>query len=667
MTNELRFAPGCDASRVAWTCAGTPLSNRETADFWRVMADDGYYIEMQIKSSEQSGKVEKQGNRTVVSYDRLVTDQGRQLDIRLKLTVTDLGDRLVFDSEIDNRDPKARVNELQYPYIELTRIVGEPEKDELIRPRGLGERIVNPRAALESAHTEYMSSDYYDIKSTLVYPRPATMSWFGIQSADRFLYIGRHDERTRACCLLNSIAPRGSEEKYLASAICHYPFARPGETLSCPPVTVTLAKGDWRIGSDIYGEFARSTYFKPVEPREWVKKMTGWQRVILRHQFGEIFWKYDDLPRLWKEGQKVGLDTLLVFGWWKGRFDNGYPHYEPDEELGGAEKLRENIAKVRAMGGHVILYNNGILIDKKSDFYRDHAKEAARIDIDGNEYEDHYKFENNGTVLRNYGYKSFVDSCQATDAWRDVLLANGRQKLEFGPDSIFFDQVGGRSKLCFNPAHKHGYRPDDEILYRRENLRACRALLGPDQAIGTECTNDGVCFEVDYLHGCDFGNSYRATKNAPVKTHFPQMWRRTFPGIIMTNRFIHDEREGFRDDLNHAFIYGFRYDVAIYRCRKACVTELPAYAAHLKKLLDLKKEYSEFFYGGKFVCETDLSLPEGVKYCEYEAGGKRMFALWNNSKEEKSFDVIGRTVTLPAGEVACEVFPAEEGECAAKA
>ena len=52
---------------------------------------------------------------------------------------------------------------------------------------------------------------------------------------------------------------------------------------------------------------------------------------------------------------------------------------------------------------------------------------------------------------------------------------------------------------------------------------------------------------------------------------------------------------------------------------------------------------------------------------EYEAGGKRMFALWNNTKEEKTFDILGRTVTLPAGEVACEVFPAEEGECAAKA
>ena len=38
------------------------------------------------------------------------------------------------------------------------------------------------------------------------------------------------------------------------------------------------------------------------------------------------------------------------------------------------------------------------------------AKGNRLYDIDGNEYEDHYKFENNGTVLRNYGYKSFVDA-----------------------------------------------------------------------------------------------------------------------------------------------------------------------------------------------------------------------------------------------------------------
>lgn len=656
MRNLLKLEINETANRIRWSCEGTPLCNRPEADLWRLMADDGYYIEMQIKSSEQTGSVVRQGNVTILHYDSLVTDFGRRLDIELTVRITELEDRLVFDSEIDNRDPLARANELECPYVELSRLCGERRDDLLIRPRGLGERIADPWTALESAHTEYMSSDYYDIKATLVYPRPATMSWVGIQSADKFLYVGRHDERARACCILNSIAPRGSADKYLASAICQYPFVRPGERLSTAPVVVTLGEGDWRIGSDIYGEFARSSFYTPVTPRDWVVNMTGWQRVILRHQFGEIFWKYEDLPRLYLEGRRCGLDTLLVFGWWRGRFDNGYPHYEPDDELGGEQGLRDAIAEVRRLGGHVILYNNGILIDKKSDFYREHAAEAVRIDIDGNEYEDHYKFENNGTVLRNYGYKSFVDACQATDAWREVLVANGRQKLSFSPDSIFFDQIGGRSKLCFNSAHKHGYRPDDEMYYRRENLRELRAICGPEQALGTECIGDATSCLVDYIHGCDFGNSYRMLKNSPTRTQFPQMFRRTFPEIIMSNRHIHDCREGFRDDLNHAFITGCRFDVAIYRCRKVGVAGEPAYEEHLGRLLALKEKYHKFFYGGRFVCDTDLALPAGVKYYEYlAADGERMFAVWNDSRVQQSFDICGQAVSLEAGDVTCVV------------
>ena len=54
MTNELKFAPNENASRVRWTCEGTSLSIRERADFWRVMADDGDYIEMSVTSPEEA-------------------------------------------------------------------------------------------------------------------------------------------------------------------------------------------------------------------------------------------------------------------------------------------------------------------------------------------------------------------------------------------------------------------------------------------------------------------------------------------------------------------------------------------------------------------------------------------------------------------------------------
>lgn len=658
MKNILRFSLSPDASRIVWSADGTPLAGTEGGDFWRIMADDGYYIEMTVHSADQHGTVTVDGSRTTVVYDGLVTDFGRKLDVKLTLTITDSGDGYTFDACVENRGD-ARINELEYPYIDLNRLVGERANDILYRPAGMGERIKNPWRALGTAHTEYMSSDYNEIKSTIVYPRPGTMTWLGIQSDKYFLYMGRHDERTRACCLMNAIQPRESKTPRLVSSICHYPFARRGEAICTPPVVVTMAEGDWRLGSDIYGAFAHSTYFKPVEPRDWVKGMTGWQRIILRHQFGEIFWKYEDLPRLYLEGKKYGLDTLLVFGWWRGRFDNGYPHYEVDPELGGEEGLRAAIAEVQRLGGHVILYNNGILIDKNTDFYREHHKEAARIDIDGNEYEDHYKFENNGTVLRNYGYKSFVDACQATKIWHDKLIENGYFKLRFNPDSIFYDQIGGRSKLCFNPAHEHGYRPDDEMVYRRRNMRDVRAILGPDQAVGTECVNDSLICEVDYTHGCDRGAGYRSTLAGNVQTLFPEMYRRTFPEPIISNRWIHDCRRGWKDDLNHAFIYGMRFDVAIWRCRKVGIAALPEYGEHLKKLLDLKAEHSRFFYDwdrARFVCDTDLTLPEGIHCCEYKNGDEHLFAMRSDAAETLTFDILGRSVTLAPQDVACEVF-----------
>ena len=655
MKNKLQFWVNQEANRVTWRCQGTPLCNRPDADFWRLMADDGYYMDMQIKSSQQTGSVTVQDNVTIIHYDNVVTDSGRVLNIELTLTVTALEDRLVFDSKIDNHDEKTRANELQYPYFEVTQLCGKREDDILLRPNGLGERIENPWEAFKDAHTEYMAADYYDIKATLSYPRPATMSWFGLQSGENFIYMGRHDERTRLCCLLNAVAPRGAKVPYLASSICQYPFVRPDETLVLPSVIMTMQEGDWRIGSDIYGEFARSTFYHPIKPREWVQNMTGWQRIILRHQYGEVFWKFEDLPQLYLDGKESGLDTLMVFGWWKGRFDNGYPHYEVDEELGGEEGLKAAIAKVKELGGNVILYNNGILIDKKSDFYKEHAAEAARIDIDGNEYTDHYKFSNNGTVLTNYGYKTFVDACQASTAWRDVMVKNGKQKLSFNPSSIFYDQIGGRCYLCFNPEHRHGYRPDDEMVYRRENLREIHALLGDDQALGTEVTNDSVSGEVDYLHGSDFGTSYYYKQRGyKPERQFVAMFRRTFPEIIMSNRHMHDDGPLFYEAMNHAFVSGLRYDVAIYRSRKIGVKQVPKYASYLEELLALKEKYHKYFYHGKFVCNTDLDLPDCVTCNEYESkDGGRMFAIWNRSESPITLSICGKSVSIDANRVNC--------------
>ena len=656
MKNKLIFSISDDARSIDWTLPGTALRSTEGGDFWRLIADDGYHMSMTIRSSQQSGTVTRDGNVTTIKYDSLVTDKGRVIDATLTLTVEEQEDRLVFGSTIENRD-EARLDEFQYPFVDMNHLVGERKHDRLIRPQGLGTFVDNPWDVLETAHTEYKSSDHILIRALVRYPHGASMSWIGVQSDNYFLYIGRHDERARACVLLSGIQPREETEPRLINSICNYPCVRTGETLKMCDMVVSMFEGDWRGATEIYGTFARSTFFEPITPRKWVQNMTGWQRIILRHQFGEINYYYKDLPRLYLDGKKHGLDTLLVFGWWKGRFDNGYPHYEIDEELGGEQALKDAIAEVQRLGGRVILYNNGILIDANTEFYRLHHDEAAKKDIDGNEYIHNYRFENAGTMLQVYGYKTFVEACQATEIWYQVMKKNGLMKLGLGADSIFYDQVGGGVRLCFNEKHKHGPRVDDEIYYRRENLERLRAMLNEEQAIGTECTTDSTACKIDYIHGCDKGSKAKDSMKDSMKQLMPEIFRSTFPEVIISNRQPHDCRAGYETELNFAFIHGFRFDVSLYRSRVS-VTALPAFGERVERLIKLKEEYHRFFYEreAKYVCETDLSLPAGIRYAEYRYGDERMFAFSNETKADVTLDVLGKSVTVKALDVACISF-----------
>ena len=102
MKNLLKFRLSEDASRIEWSAEGTPLAGTAGGDFWRIMADDGYYIEMTVHSADQKGTVRTDGNRTVITYDGLVTDAGRQLDVRLTLTITDTGEKYIFDACVEN-------------------------------------------------------------------------------------------------------------------------------------------------------------------------------------------------------------------------------------------------------------------------------------------------------------------------------------------------------------------------------------------------------------------------------------------------------------------------------------------------------------------------------------------------------------------------------------
>ncbi len=620
-------------------------------DFWRMFLDNGENREIGVYSSAQIPTHVKKGKDTVtIVYDGVIAEDMQRYDIPFTIYITAVDGVLHFSSDIENRDD-IRVNEVQLPFIDFDTISSNTEDEILYVPDGLGRRYKNPRKFVETNfHTEYMSADYKNIWFSATYPSSAfsaaalSMPWIGIQSGANFIYVGKHDEFFRIHNFSIGTGPRDSQSK-LITTIGQYIALKKGEKLHCGDSVIAVFDGDWRDGSSFYKQWSQNTWYSDVPHVDWIKDMTGWQRIILKHQHGDVHFTYSQLPEIYKHGQQYGINALLVFGWWKGCFDNHYPEYEADPALGGEEELKKAIEEIHALGGKVILYTNGNLIDVKTDYYKEIGHRICSKDIDGNDYREHYRFSNNGTTLRNFGYKSFASGCHATDEWREKLAQNAKLKLGFGADAIFYDQLCGMYKLCFDDSHPHQNRVDEEPHYRERNVDYIRSLLPEGKGIGTEGVVDRISAKMDFIHGCGAGMWYKYAR-AYNPDYFPDLFRHTFPECVISNRLIHDDRWDYQEHLNYAFVTGLIFDVSIYRGRAVDISAVPDYGAHVKYLLELKDKYFEFFYLGRYESACDLVLPPNVFAAKYRYKNRFIVALWNNCEEAVDINVYGQKTTV---------------------
>ena len=103
----------------------------------------------------------------------------------------------------------------------------------------------------------------------------------------------------------------------LEAGFYRYPNAMCGDSWSNDASVVIPYSGDWTATSRIYRRWA-DTWWHHAEVPQWVRNMTGWQRIIFKHQYGEYLRKFTDLPgRIAEAGESVGCNAVLAFGWWK--------------------------------------------------------------------------------------------------------------------------------------------------------------------------------------------------------------------------------------------------------------------------------------------------------------------------------------------------------------
>lgn len=586
-------------------------------------------------------EVQCEAGRISLKYSAVECEERGTIPIAVSLSAELCGDEIHWGIALENRSQEQVVREVHYPILSIR----DPEPPmAAITSERVSERLENLPAQIRSCFTHYMAPDQKYIRRTALYPgRAASMNCFALDWGNEGLYYGCHDSTFELTGQVFELERQKSVNMY----VVRYPFLKAdGSWRECNIVTAPYS-GSWTVCAEKYRKWADG-WFTPPQIPDHVAHSPGWQRIILHHQYGEYLFPYEKLEQAYDDAAKAGIDTLFLFGWTAAGMDSGYPVYSADPKLGGVKTLKENIRKVQAKGGKVILYFNGQLIDVESDYYR--SGEGARMAIkraDGTEHRESYNFTNGGTFLRAFVNKTFVVACPACRSWLEILKRHVDFAVELGVDSVFFDQLGLLSYPCCDPSHGHPVPYTGIMQGKREMLKELYEYAksrNPKMGVGIECTTDQTLQYTDFVHIFGFpagvwNSDWREKGEKPRTLSASYLFKAAFPEAVISNRNIRDDSD-VEFPVNQMLLLGSRSDVEIYRCR-ATIAETPHYQAYLAKANALRERFGRLLYDGTFRAETfhRVSNPE-IQTNSFLLGDELAVLLTQSNRELARTEVV---------------------------
>ena len=616
-----------DAVRVAVDAAGNlaELTNVRTGwnyagrqSLWRI-----FYTENDVRDIEAlavaAPKVTADASSITVRYEGLQSPAKKQLDIvvELRAAIQDQSDDVRWTIAVENRQAGVTVTEVQFPLVKDIQL--QPGQA-LIWSRLGGQRISDPQGAARTWKTGYMGPDHHGTKLTAMYPGSgAATNCFVFATKDEGLYFGSHDPSLQSTLHLFHFF-----QGELQAGFVKYPFLATGQKSTSAEFILSPYSGTWHVASKKYRTWANAWFSVPKQP-EWVRRMTGWQRIILKTQFGEVLHPYDTVAQMARDGRSAGVNSLLLFGWWNAGMDAGYPNYDFDKSLGGRHALEAQIRQAHQEGTRVQLYFNGRLIDKESEFYR--SGEASQIsvkDLRGNEWNESYHFSGRGTTTLQLGRKTLVVACPTSEAWQKRRLGWVDTALSLGVDAVFFDQMGINEIPCTDLRHGHpiplvSFTPIQAVRLKeiREHIRS----INPEAAFGTEFLTDVVASQCDFLH---------CLPGIYGPGGFVEWFRYTFPEVVFSDREIYDDTDIERR-VNILLTRGLRSDVCVYRCQ-GTIADTPHYREYLGRVNALRTKYSEFLLEGIYRDNEPLqSSNDRIDARAFQSGSRLMVAMAQSS------------------------------------
>ncbi len=588
----------------------TGLDYASGKPLWRLYFDKPNDKDIEIAAPGNTPVVTKSDDAIMISYGSLrVRSESMKFSLKLKISLEEQMVR--FASEVANSEPHTIIRELQYPLIGGCRILPDHQ---LITTEAGGKIYPDPVKQVLSVPYSFKGPDQHFRQMGVKYPAGVASNCFALAGKTQGLYLGSHDPEFQDTWHGLRVYPDQNHEfNQLEVGFYKYPNCLPGQSWKNESNVVAPYSGNWHETSKLYRSWANSWWQHREEP-QWVKDMLGFQRIIMRHQYGETFFTYSDLAtRVKKAGESVGINVVFPFGWWNSGMDNGYPdsYFVSDPAQGGDAALKKAIGDFKQGGGKVILYYNGKLIDTESNFYR--KGDGRKVSLNSNtgtEPTEAYLFSGPGTFTGYYDARSFVVADTKDTRWQRILYKIADHALEFGANSVFYDQLGYAEKTGKWDLTKEFPVPELRVIADKGNaLKMIHDYIDTkdkEMAIGTEHITDVTSQYCDYVH---------SVFDLSSNNNFIAWFRYTFPEIILTDRNLDGDEPDMEWLVNQNVLLGLRNNLQIYRLR-ATIDETPHYQEYLAKVNRIRDRYRSLLVTGTF-CDT-----EGFALTEQSVIGK---------------------------------------------
>lgn len=589
---------------------------------------------------------------------------GIPVDVKMTVELPADGEEIVWKMDVHNRSEDHRVVEVLFPLVKGIALGDRHEDDVIVYPHHAGEKTVNP--AERYASDQYLKfwraesrkeHDYF--YREINYCGLASMTWMYLYDEENGLYVGSHDPRFPVTGL--RVETGGPSAPWMGFGFRKYATIRPGHSWHSHEYVFALNKEDWHWGARRYRLFIDPYLTKPEHP-PFLEREALLNQCYHFKQMRTVKNRFRDIPDMYRKGMnELGIRHMFIASWNRSGFDQDYPEFQPDMELGTPMELYRGVQYVNGHGGFVTFYINARIFDVESDFFPTLGKRWA------------IKDDRQEMMPEQYGPYHFAVNCPSHREWQEFLIDTATWMVKsYGAKGVYLDQLGSASPYpCYDPEHSHG----DSGQFNNGYVRVLREVLQNVRAIDADTflmiENCGDIYG-PYVWG-------NLTWNGEDYDEFFQLFKYTFPEYVQVN-MVNPRRDLSGDaqrlklhrDIARAVLLGsvlwigfdqhtdptdpatvYMYEAARFRVR---LQPLIAEAVYLERLgierLDDGLDASRWQMkgGGQLVIVSNLPHRAGCEItvpCNAKEAVRCEITDLYGNRREMTIDGRSGTVTLP--------------------